>query len=99
MRVKTFGFVYENTVEGAPLRRLLVDFLVWKLSLKNYGELVEVAPRCLYDALKVYGKRCSYLEIEPPYRDSVACGNYHVHQDGTVCTAAVALEAKSGKSK
>ena len=99
MRVKTFGFVYENTVEGAPLRRLLADFLVWKLSLKNYGELVEVAPRCLYDALEVFGKRCSNLETAPPYREEVACKNYHVHQDGAACTSAVPSDAKSGKSK
>ncbi|KAI4107883.1 MAG: hypothetical protein LQ339_002493 [Xanthoria mediterranea] len=99
MRVKTFGFVDENTVEGAPLRRLLVDFLVWRLSLKLYGELVEVAPQCLYDALEVYGKRCSEFKMEPPYRDSVACKNYHVHQDGTACSSAVASDAKSSKSK
>ncbi|KAI4283783.1 MAG: hypothetical protein L6R38_001948 [Xanthoria sp. 2 TBL-2021] len=99
MRFTTFGYVYDNTLPGNPLRKLLADFLAWKLSLPYYKSLVDVAPQCLYDALEVYEKRLSLgSKATTPYHDTVACKNYHIHQDGTSCSSLVAPNASKGKS-
>ncbi|KAL8995561.1 MAG: hypothetical protein Q9169_004734 [Polycauliona sp. 2 TL-2023] len=47
----TFAYVYNNTLPGNPLRKLLADFLAWDYGLCRQN-LVEVVPQCLYDALK-----------------------------------------------
>ncbi|KAL8765933.1 MAG: hypothetical protein Q9209_007130 [Squamulea sp. 1 TL-2023] len=48
----TIGYVYGTTSPGSPLRRLIVDLLVWEMNLSEFKGLIGLALECLYDALK-----------------------------------------------
>ncbi|KAL8781646.1 MAG: hypothetical protein Q9213_005911 [Squamulea squamosa] len=84
MKVDTIAWVYNTTLPESALRRLLADLLAWEMDVGDYEELVEAAPQCLYDALKIRPPRSS--KAVAPYHETVACKNYHTHRDGTSCS-------------
>lgn len=98
IHVAAISFVYGATLPGSVLRRLLADLLAWELDVTKFKALIDAAPECLYDALKV----CTDLltvnsKVAPPYRDESACKNYHVHQDGKPCS--FPSKRKTGQDK
>ncbi|KAL8848256.1 MAG: hypothetical protein Q9221_006729 [Calogaya cf. arnoldii] len=103
MRLASFKVVYDNTLPGTPLRRLLADFLAWKLKLRHYEDLAELVPQCFHDALEVCKTRLSTTSGKMiPFHASVACKNYHVHLDETFCpflktTDAIATDANQSQ--
>ena len=94
----TVGYVYENTLAGTPLRRLLADFIAFESKIHECQALVELAPQCLFDALERLIVVKNRVPI--PYLGDAVCKAYHIHQDGTSCPAPVpvALRVDDHKS-
>jgi hypothetical protein len=82
--------IYENTLPGSPLRKLVVDLVIYKI-----GDMDEVMQRnddnrwpyeALVDLVKALGaKKKEYVgSFRLPEANRHKC-YYHVHQDGEQC--------------
>lgn len=100
--IETISFVYGATLRGSVLRNLVVDILAWRMKIPSFRGLIDAAPECLYDALRVCTKHMDHLHKgAPPYKDKSAfCKKYHVHRDGdTCCSPAPNPGTGDGKSQ
>lgn len=84
--ISTTKTVYDATLPGSPLRRLVADSLAWDLQLSHPVQLIEAVPELLYDALAICKGRLERRDrSRAPYYEDV-CRNYHVHREGNRCS-------------
>ncbi|KAL8787675.1 MAG: hypothetical protein Q9213_002106 [Squamulea squamosa] len=86
---KTVRYVYDTTSPGSPLRRLMADFLAWEMNLSEFKGLVDLAPACLYNALKVCVDRLL----------TVAGGTFPYDGKTALAQARILRESKFGLAK
>lgn len=104
LNVATISFVYGATTSRSGLRKLVADMLAWQMSVPSFKGLIDAAPECLYDALRVCKRRINRLPKDQkgsrPYRDKGAfCESYHVHHDGSTCSLPGNPGTGEGESK
>ncbi|KAL8751310.1 MAG: hypothetical protein Q9184_006112 [Pyrenodesmia sp. 2 TL-2023] len=73
------NYVWDNTMEGSPLRAILIDLTAWGTPISRVPDLVNPKSEFLFEALRACSER-SYHSWEGPL-DANKCQTYHVHRD------------------
>lgn len=81
------NFIYENTLDGSPLRKLMVDLFTFKVALTNIDNVLTEKRKGLYPQLFLMDLAKSLYEERAGTKKKIfdfraVRSNYHIHDDG-----------------
>ncbi|KAL8724425.1 MAG: hypothetical protein Q9181_006826 [Wetmoreana brouardii] len=88
LAAKTVNFVWDRTLPGSVLRKLLVNIVAFEISVTDDTGLADANRDFLYELVKVYTCRLP-LRIDyetAPYEKTLdKCINFHIHRSSGTC--------------
>ncbi|KAL8701676.1 MAG: hypothetical protein Q9201_004779 [Fulgogasparrea decipioides] len=82
------NFVWDATLPGFVLRKILVDLVAYEKYVDHEPDLVNATPEFLYNVLNVCTRRLPQIlpdKVAPFDKNEKKCKNYHVHRTDDPC--------------
>ncbi|KAL8693323.1 MAG: hypothetical protein Q9218_001842 [Villophora microphyllina] len=97
LKSESAHFVWDTTLPGSVLRKILVDLMAYDIYFGEAPDLVEAPSQVLYDVLVVCTHRLPHRlddEIAPFDKDyNDRCKRYHTHGAGETCVSGSSIMA------